>query len=90
MNAAAAEGRAKVVHRPVRSGEAQRQARAEGRISPGDDADHGLDLQFGGQDVPEEIISTNSTVNRSVGGQGRQRLSHPDGTPITCFKEKCP
>lgn len=89
LNAAAAEGRAKVVHQPVRSGAAQRQARAEGRISPGDDADHALDLQFGGQDVSEEIISTNSTVNRSVGAQGHQRLRHPDGMPITCFKDDC-
>ena len=89
LNAGAAEGRAKVVHHPVRSGAAQRQARAEGRIAPGDEADHGLDLQFGGRDVPEEIISTNKTVNRSVGGQGRERLRHPDGTPIKCFKEDC-
>ena len=88
LNAGAAEGRAQVVHRPVRTGTAQRQARAEGRISAGDDADHALDLQFGGKDTPAEIISTNSTVNRSVGAQGRQRLRHPDGTPINRFREE--
>ena len=88
LNTASAEGRAKVVRTPSRSGRAQRQARREGRVEAGDDADHGLDLQFGGEDTVEEIISTNPTVNRSVGGQGRQRLQHPDGTPIRSFKEK--
>jgi hypothetical protein len=87
LNKAAAEGRAKVVYKPARSGAAQRQARTEGRIEVGDDADHGLDLQFGGEDIVDEIISTNPSVNRSVGGQGRQRLQYPEGTAIRLFKE---
>ncbi|MCA9140950.1 MAG: hypothetical protein KDB00_29465, partial [Planctomycetales bacterium] len=88
LNQGAAEGQAKVVHKPVRDGKAQRQARQLGQIEAGHDADHGLDLQFGGDDTIDEIISTQSRVNRSVGAQGRGRLQHPDGTPIKRFTEE--
>ena len=87
LNEGAAQGRAKVVYEPVRNGQAQRQARQQGMIKPGDDADHGLDLQFNGSDNISEIISTNSRVNRSVGSQGKGRLNYPDGTPISKFTE---
>jgi hypothetical protein len=87
-NEAAAAGRAKVVHNPVRDGRAQRLAKKKGMIEKGHDADHGLDLQFGGEDVIEEIISTESRVNRSVGGQGKRRMKFPDGTPIRKFFEE--
>ena len=87
LNKGAEEGRAKVVYDPVRNGAAQAQARRQGLIQPGHDADHGLDLQFGGQDTLSEIISTNSSVNRSVGAQGKQRIKYPDGTPIKKFEE---
>ena len=88
LNNAAAQGKARVVHNPVRNGSAQRQARREGRIAPGDDADHALDLQFGGADDASNIMSTDRRVNRSVGGQGRQRMQHADGTPINRFTEE--
>ncbi|MFZ5440742.1 MAG: DUF6531 domain-containing protein [Myxococcota bacterium] len=88
LNDAAARGQAKVVHRPVRDGAAQRQARQSGSIAPGDHADHALDLQFGGADDIDNIRSTDARVNTSVGGQGQQRLAHPDGTPISGFVEK--
>lgn len=86
LNDAAKRGDARVVHNPARSGVAQRQARREGRIQPGHDADHELDLQFNGEDVPANITSTPSRINRSVGGQGAQRMQFPDGTPIKEFK----
>jgi hypothetical protein len=85
LNKGAAEGRAKVVYQPTRTGAAQREARDLGLISDGDDADHGLDLQYGGDDTIDEIQSTNSRVNRSVGAQGRARKNYPDGTAITRF-----
>jgi len=44
-----------------------------------------LDLQFGGSDTIDEIVSTNITVNRSVGGQGQRRMKFPDATPINQF-----
>ena len=88
LNEAAEQGRARVVHSPTRTGTAQRQARREGRIKPGHDADHGLDLQFGGEDSPGNIVSTPTRVNRSVGGQGQQRLQHPEGTRIDNFLEE--
>jgi plasmid stabilization system protein ParE len=44
-----------------------------------------LDLQFGGKDAPENIISTPCGVNCSVGAQGKQRLQYPDGTKIKRF-----
>jgi len=86
LNAAAKKGKAKVVHHPERDGKAQRDARAAGEIQAGHDADHALDLQFGGQDARSNIVSTNSSVNRSVGSQGKQRMQFPDGTPIRGFK----
>ena len=86
LNAAAARGEAKVVHNPERDGKAQREARKEGRIGEGCDADHALDLQFGGKDDGSNIVSTDSRVNRSVGGQGQQRMQYEDGTPIKEFK----
>jgi len=85
LNDAAKNGKAKVVHNPVRDGKAQKQARKEGKIKKGHDADHSLDLQFGGDDKPSNIRSTPSRVNRSVGGQGQQRMQHPHGTPIRKF-----
>jgi hypothetical protein len=88
LNQGASSGRAKVVHKPVRTGAAQKQARKSGQIEPGHDADHGLDLQYGGSDTIDEIISTQKRVNRSVGAQGRRRLQYPDGTPIRQFLEE--
>ncbi|WP_009961005.1 RHS repeat-associated core domain-containing protein [Verrucomicrobium spinosum] len=85
MNEQAAAGKAKVVHSPVRDGKAQKQARQQGMIEDGHDADHALDLQFGGADDIGNIRSTPSRVNRSVGGQGQGRKQHPDGTPIDRF-----
>jgi hypothetical protein len=90
LNKGAAEGRAKVVYAPERTGAAQKAAREQGAVQPGDDADHGLDLQFGGEDSVGEIVSTTPRVNRSVGGQGRARLQYPDGTPIVKFTEAPP
>ena len=83
-----ARGEAKVVLHPERDGKAQRDARAAGEIQPGHDADHALDLQFGGKDARSNIVSTNSSVNRSVGSQGKQRTQFPDGTPIKEFRSK--
>lgn len=88
LNNGANAGRAKVVYDPVRDGKAQRDARKKGMIKPNHDADHGLDLQFGGKDDISEIISTESRVNRSVGAQGSHRKKYPDGTPIKKFVEK--
>jgi hypothetical protein len=85
LNAAAARGEARVVHSPTRSGTAQREARSSGMIEPGHDADHALDLQFGGADSMANITSTATRVNRSVGAQGRARMAFPDGTPIKEF-----
>jgi hypothetical protein len=90
LNKGAELGRAKVVHDPVRTGTAQKAAREEGLVDAADDADHGLDLQFGGEDAVGEIISTNPRVNRSIGGQGKARKQYPDGTPIVRFKEAPP
>lgn len=80
-------GNARIVYDPVRGGRAQREARHQGMIQDGHDADHALDLQFGGKDELGNIRSTPSRVNRSVGGQGNGRRRHPDGTPIRRFIE---
>jgi RHS repeat-associated protein len=88
LNDAAAAGEAKVVHHPVRGSKVQKEARQQGLVKPGQDADHGLDLQYGGQDTGKNIQGLDPRVNRSVGGQGKGRLKHPDGTPITGFPEK--
>ena len=87
-NEGAANGKAKVVYNPERSGVAQREARAAGKIKQGHDADHGLDLQFDGDDLRSNITSTPSRINRSVGGQGNRRFQYPDGTPIKEFVTK--
>jgi len=86
LNEGARSGSARVVHRPSMTGAAQREARRSGAISAGDDADHALDLQFGGADDAANIVSTPARVNRSVGAQGRQRLDHSDGTRIREFR----
>ena len=65
-----------------------RSSAKDGIIENGHDADHGLDLQYGGTDSLDEIISTQSRVNRSVGGQGKARMNYPDGTPIKRFVEE--
>jgi hypothetical protein len=65
----------------------QKEARKDGLIKSGHDADHGLDLQFGGTPGKENIISTEQRVNRSVGGQGAARKQYPDGTQIRKFVE---
>ena len=85
MNEQATAGNAKVVYNPVRNGQAQIQARKQGLIKNGHDADHSLDLQFGGVDDIGNIRSTPSRINRSVGGQGQGRKQYPDGTPINRF-----
>ena len=87
MNAQADAGKAKVVYDTVRDGKAQKEARQQGMIEDGHDADHALDLQFGGEDVIGNIRSTPSRVNRSVGGQGHRRKLYPEGTPIRRFIE---
>ena len=89
LNEGADAGDAKMVHKPTRDGKAQQAARKNGEIEAGHDADHGLDLQFGGKDTRENITSTNARVNRSVGGQGtRLRKEIPDGTKIKEFVTK--
>lgn len=90
MNAQAAQGKAKIVHEPDRTGAdaVQRKAHAQGMIKDGHDADHALDIQFGGSATnPANIRSTAARVNRSVGSQGKRRLDYPDGTPIREFVE---
>jgi hypothetical protein len=86
LKKAAADGQARVVHNPKRDGKAQREARAAGEIEEGHDADHGLDLQYGGADTRENIVSTPQRINRSIGGQ-RGGRDVPDGTPIEDFEE---
>jgi hypothetical protein len=91
MNAQAAQGKAKIVHdvsRPPEAAQAQRQAREQGMIREGDQADHALDMQFGGSAGMENIRSTPARINQSVGAQGKARQQYPDGTPIERFVEK--
>jgi uncharacterized protein YheU (UPF0270 family) len=85
---AAAEGKAKVVHNVKRDGKAQKKARQEGLINNGEDADHSLDLQFGGTDTGDNIQSLDQTVNRSIGSQGKIVKKIPNGTKIKSFKIK--
>jgi len=47
-------------------------------------ADHALDLQFGGKKDGANIVSTDSRANRSVGVG--QAAKYEDGTPIKEFK----
>ena len=87
LNKGAKKGKAKVVHKPTRTGKVQKDARKAGKIKKGHEADHGLALQFGGDDTSGNITSTPKRINRSVGGQGKQRIQYRDGTPIRGFKE---
>ena len=62
---------------------AKRYESAGGKLVPGSDIDHAVDLQLGGADTVSNMWPLNSSVNRSLGSQIHQQIKDlPVGTVI--------
>jgi hypothetical protein len=62
---------------------ARRYESAGGKLVPGADIDHAVDLQLGGSDTVSNMWPLNSSVNRSLGSQIHQQIKDlPVGTVI--------
>jgi len=76
----------RVVKNPQRGGTTQSRYRKEAGLDASQDADHIVDLQAGGKDLLENMEGLDSSVNRSIGSQIRNKIKDlPDGTPLGNF-----